>query len=60
MSIMTDRFDEATQVRVSGLQKTIYELECYQKELATFLDKEQAQARVNSAIHNFTSICWDK
>jgi len=31
-----------------------------QKELATFLEREQAQARVQSSIHNFTSMCWDK
>ncbi|TFK76909.1 hypothetical protein BDN72DRAFT_830083 [Pluteus cervinus] len=34
--------------------------EATQKELATFLEKEQAQARLNSAVHNFTAMCWDK
>ncbi|KAI0047801.1 hypothetical protein FA95DRAFT_1491972, partial [Auriscalpium vulgare] len=31
-----------------------------QKELQTFLDREQAQARVQQSIHNLTSMCWDK
>jgi import inner membrane translocase subunit TIM8 len=34
--------------------------EATQKELAAFLDREQTQARLHSAIHNFTSMCWDK
>ncbi|KIM84608.1 hypothetical protein PILCRDRAFT_818187 [Piloderma croceum F 1598] len=34
--------------------------EATQKELATFLEQEQAQARVHSSIHQFTSMCWDK
>lgn len=31
-----------------------------QKELQTFLEREQAQARVQQSIHTFTSMCWDK
>ncbi|PWN90066.1 putative TIM8-translocase of the mitochondrial inner membrane [Acaromyces ingoldii] len=31
-----------------------------QKELQSFLDAEQAKARVQSSIHNFTDMCWDK
>ncbi|KAG1755080.1 Tim10/DDP family zinc finger protein, partial [Suillus paluster] len=31
-----------------------------QKELATFLEREQAQARINSTVHSLTSMCWDK
>ncbi|TFK40969.1 Tim10/DDP family zinc finger-domain-containing protein [Crucibulum laeve] len=34
--------------------------EATQKELATFLEREQAQARLQTSIHNFTSMCWDK
>ncbi|EIM83362.1 uncharacterized protein STEHIDRAFT_159947 [Stereum hirsutum FP-91666 SS1] len=34
--------------------------EATQKELQTFLDREQAQARVQQSIHTFTSMCWDK
>ncbi|PAV22773.1 mitochondrial import inner membrane translocase subunit tim8 [Pyrrhoderma noxium] len=34
--------------------------EATQKELAAFIEKEQAGARVQSAVHNFTSLCWDK
>ncbi|CAO1633632.1 unnamed protein product [Parajaminaea phylloscopi] len=31
-----------------------------QKELQSFLEGEQAKARVQSSIQNFTSMCWDK
>ncbi|KAH9968720.1 Tim10/DDP family zinc finger protein, partial [Russula dissimulans] len=31
-----------------------------QKEIQTFLEREQAQARVQQSIHNFTSMCWEK
>ncbi|SPO42449.1 probable TIM8 - Translocase of the mitochondrial inner Membrane [Moesziomyces antarcticus] len=31
-----------------------------QKELQTFLDAEQAKARVQSSIHTFTDRCWDQ
>ncbi|KAF9068014.1 Tim10/DDP family zinc finger-domain-containing protein [Rhodocollybia butyracea] len=34
--------------------------EATQKELATFLEKEQTQAKIHSTIHNFTTMCWDK
>ncbi|KAF5382885.1 hypothetical protein D9757_006354 [Collybiopsis confluens] len=34
--------------------------EATQKELATFLEKEQTQAKLQSTIHNFTNMCWDK
>ncbi|KAG0709067.1 Tim10/DDP family zinc finger-domain-containing protein [Suillus ampliporus] len=34
--------------------------EATQKELTTFLEREQAQARVNSTVHSLTSMCWDK
>ena len=31
-----------------------------QKELEQFIETEQAQARVQTQIHNLTSLCWDK
>ncbi|KAF9821901.1 hypothetical protein IEO21_00331 [Rhodonia placenta] len=31
-----------------------------QKELANFVEAEQAQARLHSSIHMLTSMCWDK
>jgi len=31
-----------------------------QKELQSFLEREQAQARLQQSIHTFTSMCWDK
>lgn len=31
-----------------------------QKELQSFLEREQAQARVQQSIHTFTSMCWEK
>ncbi|ESK98398.1 mitochondrial import inner membrane translocase subunit tim8 [Moniliophthora roreri MCA 2997] len=34
--------------------------EATQKELATFLEKEQTQAKLHSTVHNFTTMCWDK
>ncbi|OAX44815.1 hypothetical protein K503DRAFT_5872 [Rhizopogon vinicolor AM-OR11-026] len=34
--------------------------EATQKELATFLEREQAQARINATVHTLTSMCWDK
>ncbi|TKY90950.1 hypothetical protein EX895_000948 [Sporisorium graminicola] len=34
--------------------------EADQKELQTFLDAEQAKARVQSSIHTFTDRCWDQ
>jgi len=34
--------------------------EATQKELSVFLEKQQAEARLHSSIHNFTGICWDK
>ncbi|KAJ6627201.1 Tim10/DDP family zinc finger-domain-containing protein [Mycena sp. CBHHK59/15] len=34
--------------------------EATQKELSAFLEKQQAEARLHSSIHNFTGICWDK
>ncbi|KAH7924888.1 hypothetical protein BV22DRAFT_1034680 [Leucogyrophana mollusca] len=34
--------------------------EATQKELQTFLEKEQSQARFNASIHNIASLCWDK
>lgn len=33
---------------------------CSQKELATFVETEQAQARVQQSVHKLTSMCWDK
>ncbi|KAF8845264.1 hypothetical protein BDN67DRAFT_986998 [Paxillus ammoniavirescens] len=30
------------------------------KEISTFLEREQAQARINNQIQSFTSMCWDK
>ncbi|KAF8591905.1 hypothetical protein K439DRAFT_1626419 [Ramaria rubella] len=34
--------------------------EATKKELAVFLEKEQGHARLQSSIHTFTSMCWDK
>ncbi|KAH7107014.1 Tim10/DDP family zinc finger-domain-containing protein [Auriculariales sp. MPI-PUGE-AT-0066] len=34
--------------------------EATQKELAQFLEREQAQARVQSTIQTMTEMCWDK
>ncbi|EPQ29060.1 uncharacterized protein PFL1_03349 [Pseudozyma flocculosa PF-1] len=34
--------------------------EADQKELQAFLDSEQAKARVQSSIHQFTDRCWDQ
>ncbi|KIJ68232.1 hypothetical protein HYDPIDRAFT_56874, partial [Hydnomerulius pinastri MD-312] len=31
-----------------------------QKELATFLEREQAHARINNQVQTLTSMCWDK
>ena len=31
-----------------------------QQELQTFLEQENAKARLQSAVHNYTDICWDK
>ncbi|KAF5377572.1 hypothetical protein D9615_005229 [Tricholomella constricta] len=31
-----------------------------QKDLADFIEKEQAQAKVHGSIHHFTTLCWDK
>jgi len=31
-----------------------------QKELNSFLDAEQAKARVQSSVHTFTERCWDQ
>ncbi|KAI0321681.1 Tim10/DDP family zinc finger protein, partial [Amylostereum chailletii] len=30
------------------------------KELQTFMEREQAQARIQQSIHTFTGMCWDK
>jgi len=60
---MADRFDDATQVRVylvlvvSNPNRSPPML---QKELQSFLEREQAQARLQQSIHTFTSMCWDK
>jgi hypothetical protein len=57
---MSEKFDEATQVRLNLGPISFFTSFSFQKELAIFLDREQAQARLHSAIHNFTSMCWDK
>jgi mitochondrial import inner membrane translocase subunit tim8 len=31
-----------------------------QKEIAAFLDTEQAKARVQATVHAFTERCWDQ
>lgn len=57
-----DQFDEATRVRTVRLFQHTNSSDhpAEQKELSTFIDNEQAQARVNSSIQTFTSMCWDK
>ena len=54
------KFDEATQVRFPAPHTPCVSLTSPQKELATFLEREQAQARINSTVHSLTSMCWDK
>jgi len=34
--------------------------EATRQELSSFIEKEQAQARVQDSIHKMTSMCWDK
>ncbi|KAF8973756.1 Tim10/DDP family zinc finger-domain-containing protein [Flammula alnicola] len=34
--------------------------EATQKELATFLEREQAMAKMQSSIHQLTGVCWKK
>ncbi|EIN13554.1 hypothetical protein PUNSTDRAFT_109751 [Punctularia strigosozonata HHB-11173 SS5] len=34
--------------------------EATQRELGDFLQAQEAQAKVQASIHNFTSMCWDK
>jgi len=34
--------------------------EATKQELSSFIEKEQAQARVQESIHKMTSMCWDK
>ncbi|KAF5312684.1 hypothetical protein D9619_003044 [Psilocybe cf. subviscida] len=34
--------------------------EATQKELSTFLNQEQARAKMNSSIHELTGVCWTK
>jgi len=69
-------FDEATQVRPTfrllfacrrtkerkkELKLMTSRLFGYeQKELTTFLENEQAKAKLQQSIHTFTSMCWDK
>ncbi|SGY79090.1 BQ5605_C008g05036 [Microbotryum silenes-dioicae] len=43
----TEQFDAATQ----HLQ---------QRELQAFLEQEQTKARLQTSIHTFTDMCWDK
>ncbi|CAG7847673.1 SubName: Full=Probable TIM8-Translocase of the mitochondrial inner Membrane {ECO:0000313/EMBL:CCA73363.1} [Serendipita indica DSM 11827] len=31
-----------------------------QAELAKFLEMQQAEVRMNTQAHKFTSMCWDK
>ncbi len=58
---MADKFDDATKVCSDcGLADPPCSPFCLQKELETFIENEQAQQRMNSSIHMFTSMCWDK
>ncbi|CAI2175128.1 502_t:CDS:1, partial [Funneliformis geosporum] len=34
--------------------------EATQKELGKFLENENARMRIQSSIHTFTDLCWDK
>lgn len=57
------RFDEATQVRPKFICTLFLYLSLFtfsKRELATFIEQEQAQARVQQSIHKFTALCWDK
>ncbi|EDR15070.1 uncharacterized protein LACBIDRAFT_170754 [Laccaria bicolor S238N-H82] len=31
-----------------------------QKELTSFIEREQAQAKLHASIQRFTDLCWDK
>jgi hypothetical protein len=62
---MAEKFDEATQVLAlsSWLGPRIYltvQFTSLQKELASFIEQEQAKERMNTSIHTFTDMCWDK
>ncbi|KAI6134017.1 Tim10/DDP family zinc finger-domain-containing protein [Pisolithus croceorrhizus] len=55
------QFDDATKVGTHYLHSLFAALQTIlQKELATFLEREQAHARVNDSIRNLTGMCWDK
>ncbi|KZV59782.1 hypothetical protein PENSPDRAFT_659923 [Peniophora sp. CONT] len=34
--------------------------EASKKEIAQFIEREQAGARLQASIHQYTSMCWDK
>ena len=52
------KFDEATQVCAFICLLDVADSE--QKELATFLETQQAQMRVNGQIQTLTAQCWEK
>jgi len=55
------QFDDSTKVgRVSLTLSSLADRFSPQKELASFLEREQAHARVNESTRNLTSMCWDK
>ncbi|KAI0067915.1 hypothetical protein BV25DRAFT_1847290 [Artomyces pyxidatus] len=58
---MAEQFDEATQVRTLPFYPpNPTNRPDRQRELQGFMEREQAQARMQQSIHNFTSMCWDK
>lgn len=52
------KFDEATQVNIRNSR--LYLANETQKELATFLSREETQAKLQSTVHTLTNMCWDK
>lgn len=55
------KLDEASQVRGPlWVPRSADQNVGLQKEISAFLEQEQGKARMQSSIHNFTSMCWDK
>lgn len=50
--------DEATQVGILEYNLSILMPE--QRELNSFVEQEQAKAKLQSSTHTFTEMCWNK
>lgn len=57
---LSEKFDEATKASSTSPLCRASSLTCPQKELSAFIEKEQAQARLNAVTQNMTAMCWDK